>query len=241
MSGIGEEPYQGWVPKTVEVFMPKGLKAVMEVIREILLKGKIQKLTMEVGRPITYVQYVKAEDEPLAEVATMTLGDVARNVQMDEYRPSARTEDNLLAWHRMWLAIALRGLYVTHIGVGSSTRLFRWLGLDEMVYGGLQQMYGADIVRDKQLSDDIVVLFAGLQVGGPVEAITYAVKCHLLSEDDLATKEENHGPGIEGQVVGGGNHSGRRGQADGTVADAANGKSGEGGVVRSLKGRTPQG
>jgi hypothetical protein len=213
MSGIGEEQHPGWVLKTFEVFMPKGMKAILEAIKDILSKGKVQSVVLELGRPITYTQMVQETNEPLAEVGGMKLGDVSRNVQMEEYTPSADLEDNLLAWHRMWLSIALRGLYVTHIGVGPQTRLFHWLGLDPMVYGGLTQMYGADLVVDKEFAADIVVLFAGPQVGGRVEGITYAMKCHLLTEEDLE-QEELDGPGPEGQNARGGNHSGERRQAD---------------------------
>ena len=84
MKGLGEEQNPGWNLQTFEVYMPKGLKAILDVIRDILQKGKIQTLTLEVGRPIVYTQMVEGGPETPKELpAAMTVGEVARNVQME--------------------------------------------------------------------------------------------------------------------------------------------------------------
>lgn len=240
MKGIGEEQNPGWTLQTFEVYMPKGMKAILDAIRDILNKGKIQTLTLEVGRPITYSQFVEAGPETPKDLpAVMTLGEVARNVQMEEYSFGGR-ETNLQAWFKMFLAISLRGLYVTHIGIGPETRLFKWLGLDEMTYGGLTQLCGAEISRDKLLGSEIMVLFAGPIQGGRPEAITYALKHFLFTPEDLK-QEEIDGPGPEGQTAEGGNHTGRPRQADGAVAASSTGQQPANRVIRPRKGRTPQG
>jgi len=241
MKGIGEEQNPGWVLQTFEVYMPKGLKSILDALREILQKGKVQTLTLEVGRPIVYTQMVEAGPETPKELPTaMSVGEVARNVQMEEYVSANEKESNLQAWFRMFLSISLRNLYVTHIGIGPETRLFKWLGLDEMTYGGLTQMFGAELSRDKQLGSEIVVLFAGPIQGGRPEAVSYALKHFLFTPEDLK-QETIDGTGPEGQAAAGGNHSGRPRQADGAVATAAGGKQPANRGVRSGKGRTPQG
>ena len=236
MRGIGEEENPGWTLQTFEAFMPKGLKAILDAIRDILQKGKVQSLSLEVGKPITYTQWV--EGGPREAPVGMTLGDVARNVQMEEYNCPVK-EPAVFHWTRMFLSIALRGLYVTHIGIGPETRFFRWLGVDEMTYGGLTQVFGAEIVRDKQIESDIVVLFAGPIQGGRPDNVTYALKHHLFSIDDLEQEELNERP--EEQADGGGNHTGRPGQADGAVAAAAGGQQPANRAVRPGKGQPPQG
>jgi len=241
MKGLGEEQHPGWTLQTFEVFMPKGLSAILDTIKDILLKGKVQTLMMEVGRPIIYTQMMEASEAAVPKdlPAGMTLGDVSRNVHMEEYvgeLPRLTAE----VLQKMFLIISLRGLYVTHIGIGPETRFFRWLGVDEMIYGGLTQVFGAELVRDKQLGSDIMILFAGPVQGGQPEAVTFALKHHLFLAEDLL-QEEVSGTGPEGQAVEGGNHTGGARKANGTVAAAAGGQQQQDRVVRPRKGRLPQG
>lgn len=189
VKGIGDEAPHGWALQMYQVPMPKGLTRIVSTIKEILAQGKVHSLQLELGKPISFTKFVKEEEAEQSKMAEeqgkMTLGDVARNVLMEEYeigedrRVTARD-----VFLEMMLAISARRLHVTHIGLGPETDFFKWLDIDQLAYGGIASLAGAEIVRDKQIPKDNLLMAAGPDPAGPVDATTFILKAHMFVWED---------------------------------------------------------
>lgn len=189
VKGIGDEAPDGWALQVYQVPLPSGLGRILAVIREILAQGKVQSLQLELGKPITFTKFVKEEEaEKTKQVEAegkMSLGDIARNVMMEEYEAGeGRRVTAQEVFLEMMLAISARRLHVTHIGLGTETNFFKWLGIDQMAYGGITNLAGAEIVWDKQVPGDNLLLAAGPNPAGPVDAVTFVMKAHMRVWED---------------------------------------------------------
>lgn len=230
IKGLADDAPEGWVLQSYQVPRPKGLKGIMDAVESILKQKAVQSLTVEMGKPIEFTRLVRADEaeeaRAVASVGSMSLGDVARNVPLQEVLPKEGRGPHE-TFFEMVLAISNRGLHVTHIGLGGETRFFEWLGVDPLAYGGITFFAGAEVVRDTGLPADNMILFAGPKVGGRADEITFALKCHLTIQDDLVAEEiDEQGASEEDRE--GGDGAGERRVPDGAVEDDRRGD-----VVRS--------
>ena len=62
VKGIGEEAPQGWALQVYQVPLPKGKAQIIGAISEILSQRRVQSLTLELGKPITFTRFVKEEE-----------------------------------------------------------------------------------------------------------------------------------------------------------------------------------
>jgi len=239
--GLGDDAPAGWVLEEYTTPMPKGRKAILEEVGKIFLLGKVQSIRLEVGKPIAYTMFIK-EDEATQrrfeeQAGGMTVGEVARNIEMIEYEGDlGEARLHSVALIRMFLSISARGLFLTHIGVGMESRFFDWIDMDKLMFGGIESFAGARLIYDKNLPDDALILFGGPHPGGRTDQITFAVKCHLFSEEDIeeVTDEQDHK-----QAAGSGDRPGERSEADGAVEDDSPGLVKENRRVQPRKGRRP--
>ena len=246
LRGLGDDAPQGWMLQQYEVPQPKGISAIMETLKEILGLGKVQSLLVELGKPVVFTRFVKEEEADRArqveEQGAASLGDVARNVSMEEYsgrRQNGRPEEIFID---MLMGVSARRLSLTHIGLGPETRFFKWMDLDEMAYGGIAQFAGAEVIRDKDIPDEIMLLFAGPRAGGKPEEATFILKCHLFTNEDIEDKgEDDAGQRPPAEDHGGGDSPEGSSQPDGTVADGAGGVDGARGKRGPKKGQVSEG
>lgn len=239
VKGIGDDAPEGWVLEEYEVPMPKGLRSILEAVRNVLELGKVQSVHLEMGRPIVFTRLVKEseaeEKRQIEKAGDATLGDMARNILMEEY--SGRMTKPFAIFFDMLLALSARRLHLTHIGVGPETRLFEWLGIDPIAYGGITYFAGAEVVRDGSLPDDSLIFFSGRRAGGRIDQSTFALRCHMLTSEDLEQEDDN---GQELKNHGSGNSPQGSSLADGAVAHDSGGVVGESGGGGPKKGRSTQ-
>lgn len=188
IKGIGEGAPIGWVLEEYEIPMPKGLQEILEAIKSVLQQGKVQSVALELGKPIRFTRMVKEEEAAgrrrQESEAEAKLGDIARNVLLEEYAGSGKTPTEV--FFESLLHLEARRLHLTHIGVGPQTRMFDWLGIDKVAYGAIENLGGAQLVRDKGIPDDRMMFFGSPYRQGRTDQITYALALHLfLPGEDL--------------------------------------------------------
>jgi len=156
------------------VARPEGREAIVEAIRNILAEGGVHSITVSADHPIRYRQWAEGAEQEI------TAGDVARNVPMMEIFRSDSRETFLGAF----ASAAARGLHITHIGVGTSTAFWEWLGLDGLLMVGTEFFCGASIVHDESIPEHSVLFFIGPYQDGRLEDVTKILR---------APVEEAHG------------------------------------------------
>lgn len=195
LKGIGEDAPDGWVIEEFEVPMPGNLQDILEAIKGVLKQGKIQSVMLELGKPIRFTRFVKQEESRgrrrQEQEGGMSLGDVARNVQLEEYVGQGTTPPEI--FFDMLLQLEARRLHLTHIGVGPDTRFFDWMGIDKVAYGAIENLGGAELVKDKGIPDERLIFFGSPYRQGRTDQITYALVHHLFLEEADLHKEEADG------------------------------------------------
>lgn len=136
-------PYQG-----------KGPDELVGALRRLLADPTnkyTQKIVLEVGSPHIYVEKLVKEGE--TTTPQLSLFDVIRNVEMEEYDSEANSDRNPLQqlWE-MFAVVAKEELEVTAVVVGSKSKFQKWLGVrivssNPKVLGTPLHVYG-DIPED---------------------------------------------------------------------------------------------
>jgi hypothetical protein len=199
--GIGEDAPEGWVVEEFEVPLPSNLQDIVEALKVVLKQGKVQSVSLELGKPIRYTRFVKQDEAQgrcrQEQQSGMNLGDVARNVYLEEYSDvGGYTPAEILL--RMMLQLEARRLHLTHIGVGPNTRMFDWLGIDKVAYGAIENLGGAELVRDKDIPDERLVFFGSPQHQGRTDQITYGLIHHLFLEKEDTSSQEVEKEDVDG-------------------------------------------
>lgn len=186
--GIGDGAPAGWVLEEYKIPLESDLESILESIRSILKQGKVQSVHLSLGKPIVYTKLVRVEESTqkrvVEEEGSMQLGEVARNVQMEEYWGSKTSAEEIFL--DMLLGLEARRLHLAYIGVGQQTRFFDWIGVDKVAYGGIEYLGGAQLVRDGSIPDETIIFFGSPSLPPRVDQVTYAIKCYMfLKEADL--------------------------------------------------------
>jgi hypothetical protein len=231
LRGLGDEAPDGWAVVEESVQLPKGKKALMDTISEILSKTKVQWVHVELGKPINFARFVPESEASQVrfeeEASQHSIGAIIRNLTMEEVDAVKESGGyiNRFVLTEMFLAVSLRSLHVTHIGMGSETRFFEWMQWDSIKMGGITHYCGARLSKDSEIPNDVLILVCGPRPGDRLDQAVYCLKCSM-------PMEEYDEQGTDGSNAGRRDLFQGSGTADGTVADDAGGVGGEGGGVR---------
>jgi len=196
VKGIGEGAPEGWVLEEYEIPMPKGLSEILEAVKHVLKQGRVQTVSLKINSPIRFTRFVEEKEasqkRKSEEEGLMELGEVVRNIPMEEFSSPRKSTTASEALLDMMLMLEARRLHLTHIGVGPETRLFEWLGIDKVAYGGMENLGGAALVVDKSVPEDVILLLGGPYRHGRIDQATLAVKNHMfVPGEDLLTGEND--------------------------------------------------
>lgn len=139
-------------------FLGKGVDDVIAAVRSILTLNKyVQKLILEIGKPILFERMVPKDEAP--EDIDISLHDQIRAKPMAEYTFDEANK-NLSAFQHLWDMNALilgEGLRLSHIAVGDKFDFQRWLKVSipitQMSFFGL-----IPIVPMPELEHDVFIL-----------------------------------------------------------------------------------
>jgi hypothetical protein len=192
VKGIADEAPEGWVLEEYEIAMPKSLQDIIDAVQDVLQLRRVQSVSLKLGCPIRYTRFVKQDEatqKRREEVeGGMQLGEVVRNIQLEEFPFQKETSAPQTFLH-MLLALEVRRLHLAFIGIGPESRLFDWMGIDKVAYGGIENLGGATLVRDKNLPDESLIMFGSPYQHARIDQVTYAIKSHMFLEGEDLPEE----------------------------------------------------
>jgi len=197
MAGIGGQEAAGKLI-TVQATLPGDIDGITDAIRQIMLLGEVQAITIKNGEPITYQRFVRDGEEALPRESTQSFAEltplqVVRNISMEEWSaaPEVRNARPIEKLFWMFLHMASRRWVVTHVIVGESTEFWKWLGLPSDMHEAVDQFLGARIERDKLLPSETFILCGGRTRSATIAEVGHALKGSTFEVIDEAADEKS--------------------------------------------------
>ena len=160
---------------------------VMETLFRIYRKPHIREVVVREGEIV--VRRQGFEGDPLLESDGVEPHHVFSRTEMEEV-DSGEPYKTLFT---MFFRVNVAGYEVSHVFVGNTRKLRRWLSLPEMVsLGG--RMFGARVSQEPSLPDDVLLICGSSHRGMDVGAIQFILKVSMLEEDERAAID-SEGPG----------------------------------------------
>lgn len=169
---------------TVQMDMPGDIDGILDAVRRIMMMGEIRSIVMRDGEPLTYQRYVRPGEEikpseSTASFAELTLMDVVRQIQMEEYAGEHGGANVSSYFLKMVFMMEFDGWVFTHLLVSEKTKFWTWQGVPEMVAKRLPHFLGARIEREKTLPDDIFILCGSKTRGASISEVSFALKGNI--------------------------------------------------------------
>ena len=167
MSGIGGQNQQSRLV-TVQSELPATVDGILERVRQILLLGEVQTVSLKVDAPITYQRLVSPDEEidpseSTQGFAELSLMDIVRNVPMEDFGQTYQsTLSGKMTPHEtimnMWRYMEQQGWYVTHLLTSPHqvTLFWPWLGIREL--RSPETLFGARVEESKEVNADVFLL-----------------------------------------------------------------------------------
>jgi hypothetical protein len=183
MSGLGLPSPKGKLV-TLQADLPETVDGILDKLREILLKGDIQLITIKDGEPIMYQRVVQHDEEIPAVESTQSfaglgLMDIVRNTEMEEFDPK---EQGLLhvpgqiVFFWAYLFMEHQEWVPSFLLVGEDTQFWSWLSIPKRVGRKLDRFVGLRVERDKIVPPDVFILCGARHRGASITEVKYSLK-----------------------------------------------------------------
>ena len=156
MSGIGN-PDNGLRLITDSVSLPSTIDEILDKLRQILLMGKVQRVTLDVNGRITYDRYAGDDElKGVGDFASASIIDFVQNVDMEEVTLEiGDLPVNVLV--RMWRMLESARMTASFLVLSDAGSLFwEWMGIREVEMG--ETFWGAQVVKDADLNRDVFLV-----------------------------------------------------------------------------------
>lgn len=151
--GDGEKP--NYVLSRSEVSLPPNRKEVVATVERLLNEGGIQKLVIEVGRPIQVTRLVdSATYAPPEEAPPDDFWGQVRNGRMEELRAASNDSYRLL--FQAFQLLTTRKLKPKILFIHSYARLRAWLQVDSIF--PVDVVFGVETALQQDIPEDAVIL-----------------------------------------------------------------------------------
>ena len=163
---------------------------ILTAVEGVLRLGRVQRVTVEIDRPITYSRLVKRGEGPGDAPLFNTTSDifsVLRNLPTDSfievgYEGFGDDPPEKVLVHA-FSAVESRGYWATHLVTGPGTRLFRWMGWDtHPTFREPTRFLGARIVKTDRVPDNVVVVCGSDEPEAAFPDIRFGCKVAMLEE-----------------------------------------------------------
>lgn len=152
-----------------EVPLPDSRREIISAFESILNQGGIQKVTVEIGRPIQVAKLVPADgSEPPIEAPSHDLWSQVHNGRMEELEsPGATGYETLFI---AFSSLTIRKLKPKAIFCHSFSHIRRWLKLDDIF--PVDFLYGLEAVALPDIPEDaIIIVGTGFDESDPANTI----------------------------------------------------------------------
>jgi len=210
-----------------EYGLPASIDGIIDLIRKILTPGAVQKLVLELGRPIIVHRAVKEEGELIEE--EIDFDSVLRNVQMVEY---GETKDPFHALFEVCQMLRAEKLLPVYLVTSQHKKILpKWLGVEiRQMLLQEESIMGIPVRRLKSLPGETLVVCGSPYSDAEAADITVAVKLTMEVKDETVeqdagrggghSEEDDSGDGIVGNPPDGGGRGPR--DQEGDVGGRAN-------------------
>lgn len=191
----------GYERKTEAFELPERprIDDVLRAVRSILSQEAVQKITIELGKPVIYERYAHKNEakDPELTYAKLSLYDVVRNLgKLEDWdglvlnlpNPPNTPADTLIQIFGHFSF--MYGLPVSHILVSEDTDLYSWLNLGP-TYKRDGYLLGVPVVKDSNIPNEVLVVCAAKSRSATVAEVTNAVKLVMETKDER-TGSEGH-------------------------------------------------
>jgi hypothetical protein len=153
---IGDGEKAEYALSRVEVTLPSTRREVIATVERLLNEGGVQKLVVEVGRPIQVTRLVdKSSMLPPEEAPPDDFWNQVRNGRMEEMQLLSNKDGLRHLFHAFQL-ITARKLRPKVLFIHDWTQLRNWLGVDDMF--PVDVVFGIDAMIQKDIPEDAVIL-----------------------------------------------------------------------------------
>lgn len=183
MEGLGGQQVGGKVV-TVQRELPADIDGITDAVRQILLLGEVQSVSLKLGEPIVYERFVRDGEEMLPQetsqgFAQMTPMEIVRNVHMEEFDPfedANGSTDPHVTLTMMIMSLELQQLNVTHLIIPADGSFWKWFGLQRRLARQLKHFMGARIEAVTELPTGTFLLCGARHRSATLPEITFVLK-----------------------------------------------------------------
>ena len=169
---------------TVQMDMPGDIDGILDAVRRIMMMGEIRSIVLRDGEPLTYKRYVRPGEEikpseSTSSFAELTLMDVVRQIQMEEFSGEGAGGNVNSYLLTMIVNMEFDGWTFTNLLVGEKTRFWEWQGVQPLVSKKLPHFLGARIEREKTLPEDVFIICGAKTRGATIAEVCFALKGNI--------------------------------------------------------------
>ena len=167
--------HKGYILQLDTLPMPPTRQDRLTAIGSILDSGGVQKLTIEVGKGIKALRWVKDELEGIPqEVLSDHVLAATRNCEMEE----CSVDDNpspLSLLFRGFSMVSKKGLQPIKVAVRSFTQFRKWAGIDPLADTG--EVFCVPIIQSGSVPENVVLIIAANRADP--EEVEYSVRLDM--------------------------------------------------------------
>lgn len=158
LPSLGDEVKRKLHLTTEERALPPTRKEIVSAFEGILAQGGVQRVVVEIGKPIKVSRYVQESADPPPSMREEELFDNARNSTMEEFAP----EKSMSSFHdylfKAFYIITQQKLRPRAFLVSNLSLLRTRLGVDKL--WNLGELFGVEVVKAEEIPPDVLLLTA---------------------------------------------------------------------------------
>ena len=139
--------------------LPKSRKEIASMVETVLEKGGVQKIVVEVGKPVTISRLVKSDEVPIPkEIIIDDLASAVRNAEIVELLADYYIDIPFRYLFNAFRLIANKGLSPKAMIVKSIEDSKKWFGLRQL--DTMTDVFGVELVEHKDTPEDVLIFVA---------------------------------------------------------------------------------
>ena len=171
-----QEP--GLIKSTDSLPLPQTRQGVVDLVRRVLGKPYVEKITIESGQPVEVIWTRTISDSLEIDDPDESTDSVLARVELDRFTSSVGPKETI---SDAMIKMSLPGRHATHLFVDDVDRFRDWIGLPQMVelpeFGstGFKNFMGLRLVEATSLPTNSVVLMGSGFLEARMNEITHAL------------------------------------------------------------------
>lgn len=185
---LGDQPKPELVLSRTEVELPRTRKELVSTFESILVLGGVQKVVVELGKPIQVVRLVdKSSMPPVLDAPENDLWAQLRNNTLEELLLDTGVDPYRVLYHG-FERLAGRKARPAAIFVHSHEQLRQWLKISTRT--GPSMIFGVDVIEEADVPDDAAILVGRVAVDPNLDQVVGVRLPVDLPKPQVVSKKE---------------------------------------------------